>query len=59
MITSTHDVAGWKTNNYNTHITQYLISYYPSKDNQGMKFGQLIEYSERLSEFVSNLRVDL
>ena len=31
----------WRTNNYNTHITQFSRS----KGNQTIKFGQLIELS--------------
>ena len=34
-----YDVTAWLTNKCNTHTAQYLIS----KDNQTMKFGQLIE----------------
>ena len=38
-----YDVTAWLTNNSNTHIAQYLRS----KDNQTMKFGQLIECTMR------------
>ena len=34
-----YDVTDWTTNYYNTHITQYL----KRKDDQAMKFDQLIE----------------
>ena len=37
-----HDVTAWLTNNYNTHTAQYLI-----KNNQTVKFGQLIENNRR------------
>ena len=37
-----HDVTTWFTNNCNTHIGQYL-----TKNNQTMKFGQLIEHKKR------------
>ena len=39
------DVTAWLTNNSNTHITQHLES--KSKDNQAMKFDQLIECNMR------------
>ena len=35
-----YDATDWTTNNYNTHITQYL-----DKQRHAMKFGQLIKYS--------------
>ena len=38
-----YDVTTWLTNNFNAHIDQYLRS----KDNQTMKFGQLVEYNMR------------
>ena len=40
-----YDVTTWLTNNCNTHIILPIIS--RSKDNQSMKFGQLIEYGMR------------
>ena len=40
-----YDVAAWLTNNYNANIAN--IS--KSKDNQVMKFGQLIEYNRKFS----------
>ena len=38
-----YNVAIWLTNNYHTHIAQYLRS----KGYQTMKFGQLMEYNMR------------
>ena len=38
-----YDVTLWLTNNYNTHIIQYL------KGNQAMTFGQLIEYNQNIT----------
>ena len=38
-----YDLAAWLTNNCNTRIAQYSRS----KDNQTMKFGQLIECNMR------------
>ena len=38
-----YDFKDWEANNYNTHIAQHLRN----KDNQTMKFGQLIEYNAR------------
>ena len=38
-----YDVTAWLTNNCNTHIGQYL----KKKDNQTVKFGQLIDYKTK------------
>ena len=45
-------VINWKTNNYNTHIAQYL---------KGMKFGQLMNYETRnifLRKNMQNMRLE-
>ena len=38
-----YDITDWITNNYNTLTSQY----HRSKNNQSMKFVQLIEYNVR------------
>ena len=42
-----YDVATWLINNYATKIDQYLTKQ-SSKDNHTMKFGQEIEYIEKV-----------
>ena len=37
-----HDGKTWITNNYNTHIAQYL----PNKGSQAIRFCQLEEYNK-------------
>ena len=37
-----YDVTVWLSNNYDAHVVQYLTK----KDNQTMKFGQLIEHNK-------------
>ena len=43
FINKMYDVSIWLTNNYNTHIVQYLTN----KNKQTMKFGQLIDYNKK------------
>ena len=51
-VNKNYYVINWKTNNYNTHIAQYL---------KGMKFGQLMNYETRnifLRKNMQNMRLE-